>query len=350
VQERKKVIIVDDDPVNLETAAYTLKDSYDVFPVPGAERLFWLLEFVRPDIILLDVVMPGIDGYEAISILKKDHRAAHVPVIFLTAATDPQSESTGLRLGARDYISKPFSPPILRKRIENHLLIEEQKKSLERANADLRRMVEEKTMKIVVLQSGILKILGNLVEYRDDVTGSHIERTEKLLSFLLDEMIEQGVYHNEIESWDVSLLVRSAYLHDVGKISIHDGILLKPGPLTQAEFLMMQKHVLFGERIIDNIARNTKENIFLHHAKMLTGAHHEKWNGSGYPRGIAGGEIPLQGRLMAVVDVYDALTSERPYKKPMTPDKAMDIIKRGTGVHFDPVVVDAFISAARHFM
>jgi putative two-component system response regulator len=348
-QNRKKVIVVDDNPVNLKLARNTLMDLYDVYTVPGAEKLFELLEKITPDIILLDVMMPGMSGHEAIRILKKEKQTAGIPVIFITSKSDPESELQGFNMGAVDYITKPFSPPILLKRIEVLLLMESQKAELLNMNENLQEMVDEKTKEVVDLQNAVLITMGNLVESRDDVTGGHIERTEALLSLLVQEMIAEGVYKDEIDAWDVTLLLRSAHLHDVGKIAIRDNILMKNGPLTKEEFTEMQKHALFGETIIEKIIAHTKENAFLNHAKILAGSHHEKWDGSGYPRGLAGEAIPLQGRLMAIVDVYDALVSERPYKKPFPPGEAIELIKKGSGTQFDPCIVEVFNNAAKIF-
>jgi putative two-component system response regulator len=348
-QNRKIVIIVDDNPVNLKLARNTLMDMYDVFTVPGAEKLFELLEKIIPDIILLDVMMPGMSGHDAITILKQNPHTAGIPVVFITSKSDYESELAGFNLGAVDYISKPFSPPILLKRVAVLLLMESQKADLQHMNENLQEMVAEKTKEVVDLQNAVLKTMGNLIESRDDVTGSHIERTEILLSLLVQEMLVQGVYKDEMETWDVKLMLSSAHLHDVGKIAIRDNILMKPGPLTKEEYQEMQKHALFGEKIINTIIESTKENAFLNHARILAGSHHEKWDGTGYPRGLSGTNIPLQGRLMAIVDVYDALVSERPYKEPYTKEEAIEIIKKGSGSHFDPRIVDVFIGAAEHF-
>jgi putative two-component system response regulator len=349
VQDKKKVIVVDHDLLNLQLAKNTLMGEYDVFIAPSTEKLFQLLEKILPDIILLDVLMPNIDGYEAITLLKKNPHSAEIPLIFIAAQSDPRSELKGFSLGAVDFISKPFSPPLLLKRVELHVLMAVQKKELKRINNNLRQMVKEQTREIVDLQNAVLRTMSNLVEYRDDVTGGHIERTEMLLSLLMEEMLAEGVYRKELETWDIGLLLQSAQLHDVGKIAIRDHILMKPGPLTLEEFDEMKKHTTFGEKVIEKIEQSAKESVFLAHAKIMAGTHHEKWDGSGYPRRISGLNIPLQGRLMAVVDVYDALISTRPYKKPFSQEQAMDIIKKGSGVHFDPLVVDVFANAAKRF-
>jgi putative two-component system response regulator len=187
------------------------------------------------------------------------------------------------------------------------------------------------------------------VECRDDITGGHVTRTAQTLRILTEEMFRFGVYRDELRSWDIKLFLQSSQLHDVGKISIHDNILLKPGKLTGEEFDEMKKHTVFGEKIIDRIQQITKENAFLTHAKIMAGTHHEKWDGSGYPYSFAGEDIPLQGRLMAIADVYDALVSERPYKKAFSMEQATQIIHNSFGSHFDPALRGAFTAAAARF-
>ncbi|MDR3122909.1 MAG: response regulator [Treponema sp.] len=347
--EKKKVVLVDDNPVNLKLARNTLMERYNVFTVPSAEKLFQLLEQTLPDLILLDVVMPEISGYEAIETLKSNPRTAGIPVIFLTSKTDTVSELEGFSLGAIDYISKPFSPQLLLKRVEVHLLLESQKVELKNLNENLQHLVEEKTGEVLELQNALLVTMANLVEYRDDVTGGHVERTERLLRILVEEMMVQGVYRDILDTWDINLVLQSSKLHDVGKIAIRDNILLKPGPLTTEEFEEMKKHTVFGETVIERIQQNAKESIFLTHAKIMAGTHHEKWNGTGYPRGLAGSNIPLQGRLMAVVDVYDALVSDRPYKKAFPSEQAIKIISDGCGTQFDPDLKNVFLVAVKRF-
>jgi putative two-component system response regulator len=348
-QDRKKIVLVDDNPVNLKLARNILMDQYDVFTIPGAEKLFLFLEQTLPDLILLDVVMPGISGYEAIGTLKSNPRTAGIPVIFLTSKSDTGSELEGFTLGAVDYISKPFSPQLLLKRVEVHILLDSQNRELKNLNENLQQIVDKKTTAVLELQNAVLITMSNLVECRDDVTGGHVERTERLLGLLVEEMVKQGVYQDILETWDINLFIQSSKLHDVGKIAIRDNILLKPGPLTRDEFEDMKKHTIFGESVIEKIQQNSRESIFLTHAKIMAGTHHEKWDGTGYPRGMAGTDIPLQGRLMAMVDVYDALISDRPYKKAFSPEQAIAIIVESCGKHFDPSLKDIFIAASGRF-
>jgi putative two-component system response regulator len=348
-EQRKTVFLVDDNVTNLTLGKNALSAHYNVFTLNSGARLLKMLEKNVPDIILLDVDMPEMDGYEVIKILKGKKETAYIPVIFLTAKTDGESELEGLSLGAIDYIMKPFSPLLLRKRIEVHLLVESQRLELLDYNKNLQAMVDNKTRMVVELKNAILKTMAELVECRDDITGGHIERTQNYLGVLIDALQRYGVYKDEIAPWDIGLVLQSAQLHDVGKISIQDSILQKPGKLTDDEFEKIKEHTTFGVKIIDKIKRQTTEQAFLDHARVLVSAHHEKWDGSGYPRGLKGNEIPLLGRLMAIVDVYDALVSERPYKKAFSHEGAVQIIRNGKGTHFDPVLVDLFVMVSDEF-
>jgi putative two-component system response regulator len=293
--------------------------------------------------------MPEMSGYEAIKILKSKPQTADIPVIFLTSKSDPHSELEGFIQGAVDYVSKPFSPQLLLKRVDVHVLVESQKKELQHYAETLEKRVSEKTQEVVQLQSAVLRAMANLVESRDDVTGGHVERTERFLKIMLEEMIKQKTYQDILENWNLNIILKSAQLHDVGKIHIRDSILLKPGALTDEEWEEMKKHTTFGENVIKKIQEDAKESEFLTHAKTMAGTHHERWDGSGYPYGMAGSNIPLEGRLMAIVDVYDALISERPYKKPFSVEQAMHIIKSESGTQFDPALVEVFSIAALYF-
>ncbi|MCL1832234.1 MAG: response regulator [Oscillospiraceae bacterium] len=354
--ERKKIIFVDDQVSNLMIGRNVLSSDYDVFTVPSGKKMFELMEKISPDLILLDVEMPEMDGYETIKKLKTIPGTDGLPVIFLTAKTDADSELQGLELGAIDYITKPFSPPLLLKRIEVHLLLldqrrqlETQKEQLEQYNTNLEGIVAEKTKTILELQNAVLETVAELVEARDDVTGGHIERTQSYLKILFEGLSETGVYKDQIKDWDVDIVVQSAQLHDVGKISVNENILNKPGRLTEEEFEEIKKHTTIGGRIIEHIQERTSDHEFLDFTKAMAVSHHERWDGTGYPHGLRGTEIPLEGRLMAIVDVYDALVSERPYKKAFTHDEAVSIIRDGSGSQFDPTLVELFLAEQGKF-
>lgn len=339
---KKTVMLVDDSATNLKIGRNALCEQYNVITVPSGERMFFMIERMLPDLILLDVEMPDMSGYEVIRRLKAEERTKSIPVIFLTAKSDPGNELEGLTLGAVDYITKPFSPPILQKRVETHLLLKEYSDSLQ-------AMVDRKTRKVTEMQAAMLSTVSEIVEYRDDITGGHVERTQRYLAVFLAEMIRRGLYKDVTDTWDLNFLFQSAALHDVGKIAIRDSILLKPGKLTPDEFEKMKLHTTLGTQIIERIERSTEEHGFLYHAKVFANSHHEWWDGSGYPLGLKGEEIPLQGRLMAIVDVYDALVSERPYKDPVCHDEAVRTISQESGDHFDPALVELFLAKADEF-
>jgi putative two-component system response regulator len=333
--KRGIIMIVDDNITSLKSGKEALSGLYDVVTVPSTKKMLEIIGKNRPDLILLDILMPEMDGFETIELLKKDYETRDIPVIFLTAKSDPETEIRGFDLGAVDFINKPFSHPVLLKRIEMHLHLDE--------------IVKQRTAQLRQMQSSIVTVLSNLVEERDKMTGGHIERTQLYISILIDAMRKSGCYAEEMSGWNLSILEPSAQLHDVGKISISDTILNKPGKLTDEEFELMKTHASEGESIIDSIMKNTPDDGYLLYAKIFAGTHHEKWDGSGYPRGTKGEDIPLQGRILAIADVYDALVSERPYKKPFSHEKAAQIIVEGAGRHFDPKIVEVFQTVAGKF-
>ncbi|MCL2880218.1 MAG: response regulator [Treponema sp.] len=339
---RPKIVIVDDNMTYLTMGKNMLKTFYEVYPAPSVDKLFEILENVTPDLVLLDIEMPVTNGYDAIRKMKADPLLADIPVIFLTAKSDESSELEGFDLGAVDYISKPFSGPLLLKRIANQLLIVQQKNDLKEYADSLSEKVHEKTREVVDLQNAVLNTVADLVEFRDKHTGGHVTRTQLYLKALADELIREKIYADEMKDWDMEFFLASAQLHDVGKIAISDLILNKPGKLTPEEFEIMKTHVTVGVDAIERIMHNAHRHAFLHHALLIAGTHHEKWDGSGYPMGLKGKNIPLQGRLMAIADVYDALISVRPYKKVFSHEEACRIIEEGSGSHFDPVLIDVF--------
>ena len=355
-KNRDRIILVDDLIPNLDQGRNILKTFFEVFPAPSAEILFEILENVIPDLILLDIEMPKMNGYEVIKKLKSDPRYSDIPVIFLTSKDDDESEMEGFDLGAADYVTKPFSGPLLLKRITNQLLIIQQKKELLEAHKKLRLYadnleikVRDKDAEVIDLQNAIIATVADLVEYRDKLTGGHIARTQRYLQAIIGEMVQKGIYADEISKWNMEFFFPAVQLHDVGKIAISDMILNKPAKLTAEEFEIMKTHVAVGVDAIEQIMKKTKEHAFLSHAMLITGTHHEKWDGSGYPVGIRGNNIPLEGRLMAIADVYDALVSERPYKKAYAHEEAYRIIKDSAGSHFDPVLVEVFLNVENEF-
>jgi len=348
-KDRQTVFMVDDDATNLAVGASALDGYYDVLTLNSGQKLLKILERNIPDLILLDVEMPDMNGYEVIKRLKEKPETENIPVIFLTAKTDGDSEYEGISLGAIDYITKPFFPPLLRKRLEMHLLALSRRNELADFNQKLKEMVEEKTRAVIELQDGLLKTVANLVERRDGTTGDHVERVQHYLGILIRGMKRMGVYENESSRWDVDLLLRSSQLHDIGKIQIRDSILRKPGRLTPEEFEEIKTHASIGAQIIAEIEEATCEQDFLKYAKIFAASHHERWDGQGYPNKLKGESIPLLGRMLAIVDVYDALVSERPYKEAFPKEKAVKMILDGSGTQFDPALIEAFKNVLDEF-
>ncbi len=340
---KTKIMVVDDNITNLNVARMALEELYDVILIPSGEKALTLFDRITPDLILLDVEMPGLNGFDVIKKIKDAPSPVRdIPVIFVTAKDDSSSEFEGLDLGAVDYITKPFSFPLLLKRVELHLALVNQQRELHNYSQNLEKMVDEKTKVIAELQYAIVHVLSDMVERRDGSTGGHLIRTQSYLKVLVGEVRKEAVYRDELSDLDMDLFIHASQLHDVGKMSIPDGILLKPGKLTPEEFEIMKGHTVLGENAIKYAMSSVQEKRFLEIAASFAGSHHEKWNGTGYPRALSGRDIPIEGRLMAIVDVYDALISERPYKKAFTHEKAVEIILADKGTHFDPLLIDVF--------
>lgn len=342
-------MLVDDNAVNLTMGNIILKEKYKVYPLTSAAKMFELLNNVMPDLIMLDIEMPEMNGYEAMRLLRTDPRNVCVPVVFVTASNDTKSEHEGLALGAMDYITKPFSAPLLLKRIENVLLISTLQTDLNNISNNIKDEVRNKTKQVVALQNAIINTIADMVEYRDNMAAGHVDRIRKYYELLFIQLLEDGIYSSKVNSWDPELLYPSAQLHDIGKIAISDTIINKPGKLSAEEFNEMKRHPSYGEEAIRKIENHFIEEAFIQHARNIAAAHHEKWDGTGYPARLRGDEIPLEGRLMAIVDVYDALISSRPYKKPLPCNEAERVILSGSGSHFDPALVDVFRKVASKF-
>jgi len=339
----KTVFVVDDSDTCLSKAEEVLESQYRVMTLPSATKMFAMLEKITPDLILLDISMPEMDGYTALRILKDNPKTANIPVIFLTGQADVMVEAHSFDLGVIDFIVKPFSALVLLNRVKMHM-------DMDGVVRERTEHLEQKTKQMESLYDNIISILADVVESRDHLTGGHIERTTIQTKTLIDAMLERNVYADEIKSWNSDLVASSARLHDIGKIAVPDSILNKPDKLNEEEYEIMKKHVNAGEQIIDKIISKTKEESFWNKAKIFASYHHERWDGTGYPRGLKGLEIPLQGRILAVVDVYDALISERVYKKAFDHYKAVEIIKSESGKQFDPKIVEVFCDVHERFM
>ena len=332
----KTIFVVDDSDTNLFKAAEVLINNYNVITIPSARKMFSLLEKIIPHLILLDISMPEMDGFEALQRLKSNSSYESIPVIFLTASHDYSSEVRGFEFGVMDFIVKPFSAPVLLNRVRLQIDVSE---LIKIRTAQL----EERTSQLERAHRDILLVLSDVVENRDRATGGHIERTTQYIKILVEALIKRGIYADELSKWSLEMISAFALLHDVGKIAISDFILNKPGKLTTEEFEEMKTHVVKGEQIINQVIARTGDDVFLCNAKLFAAYHHENWDGTGYPYGLKGENIPIQGRVMAIADVYDALISVRPYKEPFTHEKAIEIIMQESGKRFDPKIADTFI-------
>jgi len=345
------VLAVDDAPDNLALIANILQSHYRVKVAPNGDIALKLAHGAsQPDLILLDIMMPGKDGYEVCRLLKQDPKTARIPIIFLTAKTDEADEEHGLQLGAADYITKPISPPILLARVKTQLENKAMADFLWDQNSVLEQEVARRTRELTRIQDVTILAMGALAETRDPETGLHIRRTQNYVKTLAQHLQSHPRFKTQLDDQTIAMLYKSAPLHDIGKVGIPDRILLKPGKLTPEEFEQMKAHTSLGAQAIANAEALLGEPVdFLIMAKEIALNHHEKWDGSGYPSGLAEDLIPTSARLMALADVYDALINRRVYKEPMSHAVACEIIWRGRGNHFDPDIVDAFLAVQSQF-
>ena len=336
------VMIVDDTVTNVDILVETLGEEYNLAVAMDGESALEAIEENPPDLILLDIMMPGMDGYEVCEHLKQKDETRCIPIIFLTAMTGEQDEARGLALGAVDYITKPFSPSLVKARVHNQL-------ELKRHRDHFEKQVKERTRELALTQAVLIESLATLAEFRDPETGGHIKRTQNYVKALAMQLKNNARYREDLDDRTVELLYQTAPLHDIGKVAVRDDILHKQGKLTNDEFEEMKQHTVYGHKALKISEQKLKNNAFLSFAGQIAHTHQEKWDGSGYPQGLKAENIPLSGRLMALADVYDALISKRIYKPPMPHEEAVQIIKEGRGTHFDPDVVDAFLDIQETF-
>lgn len=350
MDRRPAIMIVDDTEMNIDILVEALQEDYElIIAINGAEAIELLGE-QKPDLILLDIMMPGLDGYEVLKIIKKRPDLEHIPVILLSAITDSEAKTKGFSLGAVDYITKPFEIVEVKARVRAQLKIEEARLFLENQNFILEEKVKERTRQLERTNSAAIYCLAAVAETRDPETGQHIKRTQEYIKELALELSHNEEYKDILTQEYIELLYQSAPLHDIGKVGVRDSILLKPGPLSEEEFAEMKKHTIYGGESLMVGIKELGEDSFLTLAKEIALTHHEKWDGTGYPLGLSKTKIPISGRLMALSDVYDALISKRVYKTAFTHNQAKRIILEGRGTHFDPDVVDAFIRREENFM
>lgn len=348
---RPTVLIVDDTPENLTLMHGLLKDRYRTKVAPSGERALQILaSHPVPDLVLLDIMMPGIGGFEVCRRIKSNPKTEHLPVIFLTSKAEVEDEQQGFDAGAVDYIVKPFSAPIVLARVETHLKLKAVADFLKDKNSFLQEEVARRTHEVQVIQDVTIVAMASLAETRDNETGNHIRRTQHYVRALAHRLKSWPRFRSLLDHQTIELIYKSAPLHDIGKVGIPDRILLKPGRLTPAEFEIMKTHTILGRNAIAAAEKvSDAPSSFLRFAREIAHYHQEKWDGSGYPEGLAGDDIPVSARLMAVADVYDALISRRVYKPPFPQETAVRILREGRGKHFDPDMLDAFLDIAEDF-
>jgi len=351
--DKPTILVVDDTPDNLSLMTGLLKDLYKVKIANNGERALKVaMTGTPPDIILLDIMMPVMDGYETCRHLKETQATKDIPVIFLTAKAEIEDEMKGFELGAVDYITKPISPPVVLARVNTHLQLKKMRDYLKDQNVFLEAEVQRRTQEVVAVQEVTILAMASLAETRDNDTGNHIRRTQFYVKALSQKLRSHPRFSYFLDDEKtIDLLFKSAPLHDIGKVGIPDHILLKPGRFTDEEFEIMKTHPALGrDAIIAAEQRLGLDLPFLSFAKEIAYSHQEKWDGTGYPEGLSGDDIPISGRLMAVADVYDALICRRVYKEGMPHEKALGIIRENSGTHFDPDIVEAFTEIADEFI
>jgi len=337
-----RILVVEDIEANVDILVDTLGDDYKVSVAMNGESALEDIKRIPPDLILLDIMMPGIDGYEVCRRLKTDNATRDIPVVFLTTLAEESDEAKGLALGAVDYITKPFSCELVKSRVHNHLEFKLHRDHLE-------ELVKERTSELLLTQEVTIESMGTLAEFRDPETGGHIKRTKHYVKCLAQYLQNNSKYKSFLDNESIELIYKSAPLHDIGKVAVPDHILFKPGKLTSEEFEEIKKHTTYGRDTIAVSEKRLGKDSFLREAKRIAFTHHEKWDGSGYPQGLGGDSIPLSGRLMAIADVYDALVSKRVYKPSFPHSKAVSIIMEGKGSHFDPDLTNAFEKQSEEF-
>jgi len=344
--KKNTILIVDDMEINRMILQEILCDDYEILQAAsGTEALRILFDTSNPlpEVILLDIMMPEMDGYETIDHIKKNKRTKEITVLFITAADTETNEAKALQAGAMDYIKKPFIHEVVKARVDNHVMLSNYRRNLE-------SMVEEKTRELSLMHQRTLDTLASIIEYRDLESGLHVQRTTELTKVLVENMLDKPIFREELINQNYRSIVKAVALHDIGKVGIPDEILLKPGRLTPEEFDIIKKHSRIGGNIINAISKDMNDDTkYLQHCRDICLYHHEKWDGSGYPLNLKGEEIPLSARIIAVVDVYDALTSKRCYKDACPYSEAVEIIEKGKGTHFQPEVVDCFLEVSKKF-
>jgi putative two-component system response regulator len=357
------IFIVDANSANLELAKSALPKTYEVFLLESADKMFRLIDRKIPDLIILEVELPGLNGFDSIKILKSNHKTKDVPVLFLSGRSDAETLKTCLELGGDDFIPKPIQPKLFQKIVELQLTLVAQGKMVESQSSwvesnqreldafenDFEGLVERKSRQVKEQHGTILETVSRLVDYRNYSASTNKSRDHRGLAVMIKALKERGIYQDQIKDWDLEVLLQSARLHDVGKLAISGGLLAKPGKLTSSEYEEIKKLPTLGVSLLTHMEELAFDHSLLKYAKVFAETHQEKWDGTGYPSGLAGEDIPLPGRLMAINVVYHALTTDRAYSKALSHEEAVKVIIDGQGTHFDPVLVEIFAEVADEF-
>lgn len=331
----KKILVVDDDRVNLIVARRLLGKEYEPIGLDSGEKALEYLKDNHVDLVLLDIQMPEMDGFRVIECMKSDEMTRNIPVIFLTADKREETESKCFEMGAVDYISKPFVPVIMQQRVRRTLELEDYRLNLE-------HRLFEQLQKVNQMQDNMIITLANMIESRDGTTGEHVKRTSEFTYFFIEKLLEKNIYSEELSTEEADLICKAAPMHDIGKIAVDDAILRKTSSLNPEEYEEMKKHSIAGSDIIRNNMGTLVEQNFVETAYNLARYHHERWDGTGYPEQLSGMQIPLCARILAITDVYDALTARRSYKEPMSTEEALEIMNNSEG-QFEPLLLKAFM-------
>ena len=352
-----RILIVDDAELNIEILREILSDDYDLESASSGEEALEKVLAFAPDLVLLDIMMPGMDGYEACRRIKAGPMGSFTPVILVSGKATMPERLQGFDAGADDYLTKPFDHDELLAKIRIQFRLRAALEKLWQADArirqfneDLEKLVAERTQELVDTRDLTIFALAKLADSRDPETGSHLERMRHYSRILAEQLGKEGPYKESIDEQFIADIFRSSPLHDIGKVGIPDAILLKPGRLTQEEFEIMKRHSTIGAETLEEAARHSRSGSFLRMATDIARGHHERFNGTGYPKGLAGQEIPLAARIVGLADVYDALTSARVYKEAFPPAVARSIIEAESGKHFDPAVIEAFQACHDRFL
>ena len=348
--QSENIMIVDDTPENLQILSAMLgRKGYTVSAFPRGQMAIAAAQRKLPDLVLLDINMPEMNGYEVCENFKSKPGLKDVPIIFISALSDTEDKVRALKCGGVDYISKPFQMEEVYARVDTHLQLHNVRKVMLQFNEQLKAKVAQQVEEINSAQLAMLFALAKLSHTRDDDTGLHLERVQYLCKLLAAALAETPAFKYTITPEFISTIYHTSPLHDLGKVGIVDAILLKPGRLTDDEFEIMKTHTTIGAETLASVHRQYPKNEFIKMGIEIAKYHHEKWDGSGYPEGLSGESIPLSARIMALVDVYEALRARRPYKEPFPHEKSKAIIIEGSGKHFEPKIVDGFLSIEAEF-